>query len=88
MHLGDGLAALNAVAALLQATHADGVIDVLLLREPARAESKRRHADVDSADRGDVAARRRSDLANDRRRRKRVLGRVTALRGNPALVQA
>ena len=86
MDLGEHFACRDRVAALLEAADTDGVVDVLVLGAPPRTEPERGHADGDCADRADEAVCLRRDLAHDRCRRQGALGRVSALRGDPAFV--
>src|SRR5205823_3975935 len=87
MDLAERLARGDLVAPLLEAANADGVVDAVVLRAPPGAQAQRRHTDGDRTYRADVPGLRGRHLADDGRTRQGVLGRVAALRRDPALVQ-
>src|SRR5712691_5725970 len=85
--LGQRLALGDPVSGLAQADDADGVVDLVLLGAPPRAEVKRGLPDANGAELRDVPAARSGELADDRRLRERVLIRIATLGPDPALVR-
>jgi len=85
--LGERLARLDRVAALLEADDADRVIDLVVLRVPARAQMERREPDRQRGEPLHVAGSDSGNLTDHRRPRQRVLVGIAALRAHPALVR-
>src|SRR5204862_8059028 len=86
VHLGQRLALVDRVAALLATDDADRRVDRILLRPASGAEMKRGEADGERLELRDVTAARSRDLTHDAGRRQRCLVWVPALGPDPALV--
>src|SRR6266511_4730146 len=85
--LRERLAALDRIAALLQADDADRVVDLVLLARAPGTQVQRRETDRKRPQLAHVAAVGRLDVADDGRPLERLLARVAALRTDPALVR-